>query len=238
MPRVARKRCVRVLFLAVLLAALTGCGAAGYEAKMKEERDRLAAFDAENNVLGQPVEEPTKDSKEKVEDPPSLFYRAPKGMKTEFRRQPKDDGKRDRTYGDLLYVYPRASSTETPITEMLVAVYYDQKDELYKDLLKHPRLQGLQSTTASKTRKVDPVGRDPFNLVEKEAGDMLFYFYQKDAYRAALVFIVDKGKLNDAKEKIGVSLRSLAVGPDASKPWKEYESQKSAKALIQAPAGQ
>jgi hypothetical protein len=230
------KRSLRLFVLVALLVPTTGCGVAGYEAKMKEERDRLTAYDAENNVLGPPLEEPAKDAKEKAEDPPSFFFRPPKGIKTEFRRQPKDEGKRDRKYGDLLYVYPRGS--EGQVAELLVAVYYDPKDELFKNLLKHPSLQGLQSQTTSKTRRIEPVGRDPFNLIEKESGDMLFFFYQKDAYRAALVFLVDKGKLSDVKEKIGLSLRSLGVGPDSARGWKEFEAQKLAKSNVQAPSGQ
>jgi hypothetical protein len=235
MPSTHLMPCARALFLAALPLLITGCGVAGYEAKMKDERDRLAVFDAENAILGSPLEEPTKDSKEKVDDPPSIFFRPPKGIKTEFRRQPKDDGKRDRTYGDLFYIYPRVTGEGT-VSELLLAVYYDAKDELYKDLLKHPRLQGLQSVAASKSRRLEPIGRDPFTVAEKESGDMLFFFYQKDAYRAALVFMADKGKLGELKEKIGVSLRSLAVGPDSARYWKEYEAQKTAKALIQPPA--
>lgn len=231
-------RCGRLLFLTATLVSMAGCGVAGYEAKMKEEKERLAHFDSENSVLGPPMEEPVKDipakgSKEKVEDPPGIFFRAPKGIKPEFRRQPKDEGKRDRTFGDLFYIYPRSTS-DNPITELLLAVYEDPKNEVSKDLLKQlPSLQGLPS----KTRKLEPFGRSPFTLEEKDSGDMLFYFFQKDAYRAALVFRVEKGRLNDVvKDKITTSLRTLAVEPESAKPWNENRAQSLAKNSIQVPA--
>jgi hypothetical protein len=75
---VKRRRSPRWALLVAALAALalSGCGLAEYEKKMEEAEARLKRFDAENNLLGDPLALPTGDAAPSAD----LFLRPPKGV--------------------------------------------------------------------------------------------------------------------------------------------------------------
>ena len=66
---------LRRLSFALLLLALTGCGLADYEKKMREADARVQRFDEENRLLGDPLTLPTDHA-----PPVDVFLRPPRGV--------------------------------------------------------------------------------------------------------------------------------------------------------------
>lgn len=67
---------LRRLPLALLVLALTGCGLADYEKKMRDADARVQRFDEENRLLGDPLALPSGDQAPPVD----VFLRPPRGV--------------------------------------------------------------------------------------------------------------------------------------------------------------
>lgn len=82
----------RFLAVAALVFA-GGCGLADYEKRIDEQKEYLQRFDEENELLGQPLEMPTRTVKDdkglRLETPLPLefFLRPPKGIANKFKAE-------------------------------------------------------------------------------------------------------------------------------------------------------
>lgn len=200
--------CHRLLFAAVLLA-VPACGLSDYEKLMDETQKREQRFREGKTYLDEPVNIPTRKDEEGHDVAlANAFFRPPKGIQSSGEEEPNKlfwRYARRKTGGDFLLLELAFASDNNTFLDDVMRVY--------------PRK--AQSWTPQWTT---PLAFDSWEYDEEQ------YTYSvnvsQTAPKAAIVFIVGKGRAANLHKVMQLSLQSLAVGPDAVKARQRY-TQKS-----------
>ena len=167
----------RLTWLALPALALAGCGISAYEQKMQEAEVRLDRFDAENEVLGDPLAlPPHKDT----EGPPfDVFLRPPRGVASKDKTQP----------GELPYHYPANGGLCTDLY-LTFGNVDEGRDKLEKQI---EAIFGVPPQNWQAIEITHPFGRPaiPFDRVEfadpRAAVNCIVYVHQEPSQPAAAV---------------------------------------------------
>ena len=128
---------LRLLSCLAIVALVSGCGIAAYEAKMFNEQERLKYFDKEEDYLTGPVDRPRdppkKDPNSKEPDLADIFFRPPKGISTKFTEN-------DKPYGPYFQRYQR-TATNCAFLEVSVAALNDMPVEL---VVANPKIKSIK----------------------------------------------------------------------------------------------
>ncbi len=238
----ARRRGALCLSAVLVLGAL-GCGLGDYEQRIDRQKERLKRVDKENQVLGEPLNNPMKPDGSEPLFPFEFFLRPPKDIDSTPMEKPY-------VFGNVqLYAYPSAAQTGKGVAAyVLLAITgmsqgkESNKDtgELTADDFRH-KVRGALLAFARATNADQPVP-DLKNLVKKgpkELGGKLdfdvvsspapaakaakfhweiCFHHNKDASMQAAVIYQMQGEKLD-RSILEMSLGTFALGDDATRKW-------------------
>jgi hypothetical protein len=187
----------RVL-LACALLAVPACGLSDYEKLMQETQKREERFREEKKYLDEPVKIPTRKDKEDHDVAlADAFFRPPKGIQPTGEEEPNKRFWRYR---------PGKSGSEFLQVELAFA----EDNNTFPD-----DVQRIYPRKGQTPQWTPPL---PFDSWEYDEGQYTYTVnVSQTAPKAAVVFIVGKGRAAHLRKVMALSLQSLAVGPDAGK---------------------
>lgn len=213
---------VRRFGLALLLLAVPACGLSDYEARMREAQEREERFREEQKYLDVAVQIPKRKNKDGKDEPvANLFFRPPKGIlpKPEAQarnglsawRYSRGKGGSDFVYVELAFPEDAANFANTVVSN------YTSSDQAT-----HRR----QSITPPEQEK--PLLFDIWESNSGQAGYSINVL-QGSRKPLAVIYHYSKGRSQDVRKAIELSLQSLGVDKEASaarlrynqkSPWK------------------
>jgi hypothetical protein len=233
---------LRAPALAAAALLLGGCGLSDYEAKLASEQKRVDRLDEENMLLGEPLDLPPQKSREATTPlgTPTLdvFFRPPRGINTKYDPTP---------LGELLYRYTRAAPrggarryspgyvdpADNPFLEVDLAVTPEGNWKEFTDKVQQP-FQGMAAAEPIPPLK-EPAGKKrldfqsvAFNDAGNPPATYLVFFHKGQHALVAIVYRVSQSKATDPEvaKTIDVSLKTLAVGPEATQLRQRYGPRK------------
>jgi hypothetical protein len=195
-----RRSCSRLLLLTLALG-VSGCGLSDYESKMLEQQQRVQRWDAENKLLGKPldIKYPEKDAA------PAVFLRAPKEIGTQAPEELRDGWRA---------VYLRQGNTGL-FKSVCVNVYL--RADLENDLLRvfpHPA-----QVPATNRSTQSGVALRQWSWEEGTSAYVVL-LYPATKPTTAVVYEYERGK--NVQEALTLSADTLAVGGEALKQRGEF----------------
>lgn len=204
---------------------------------MRATQEQVERFDAENGVLGDPVEVPTvrkveaKTGKERKEPAVTygFFLRAPRGVRATADPDPEN--------GQAFHYpgigSPRGSQgrvnvavSPTGVTDLYLAFGVDLAP-VWADKVAAAFSHGVGPIQRGK-RDVDVHGEEPRlsfetrDFSDDAGGEWSVNAVTRDGKTVAVVFRIEKGKRPNADKAIEMSLATLAIGPEVEFVKKSY----------------
>ncbi len=197
---------VRRLLLTLCLSMVPACGLSDYEKRMEETQKREERFREENKYLDEPIKIPTQKNKDGQEVPVAeVFYRPPKGT------QATGEAEANKTF----YRYrPAGGGSAFPVVALAFAA--DNSTFLEEVQRVYPR-----TTQAWTPQRTTPL---PFDSWEYDEAPYTYSVNvsQSDP-KVAVVFIFSKGRANELRKIMDLSLQSLAVGSESGAAQRRYK---------------
>jgi hypothetical protein len=214
MPKAPDRLLIRLRHLGVglLLLALPACGLSEYENLMRQAQERDERFREEQQYLAEPVKTPKRKDKEGHDVAvANLFFRPPKGIQSIGTAAPGST---------LLWDFPSRSGSGFAQLQMAFA---EDSKEFATEVLGNYQVAGA---VQQRVRQLNPPGRDPV-IFDTWEFDGTQYGYSVNIPRGsptptAVIYLFARGRHNDLKKPIELSLESLAFGRQASKARENY----------------
>jgi hypothetical protein len=194
------------ILLGCCLLATSACGLSDYEKRMEEAQKREERFREENKYLDEPVKIPTQKNKDGQEVPlAEAFFRPPKGTQSSGEVE-----------GNKLFWRYRPSGSGSTFPVVALAFASDNNTFLEDVMRIYPR-----TTQAWTPQRATPL---PFESWEYDEDQYTYSVnVSQNAPKVAVVFIFGKGRANELRKIMDLSLQSLAVGQEASAAQLRYK---------------
>jgi hypothetical protein len=211
---------LRAALLALLVAGLSGCGLAEYEARMRDTQARLQRFEEEDKLLGAALQVPMRvDEKTKLPVPlVNVFVRAPRGITTLPHKDVRNG---------LLYRYPAAKQgSAAPFTQLEVAYGRGQKKFAEKVINSFGNADREQKSRANKVRSAAGEGTTTFQTLEFVDGATGYSINlvadEKNQNQLAVIYYFKAAQRKAAERAIKLCLEWTGAGPQADKLRKAF----------------
>lgn len=213
---------VRRFSLALLLLAVPACGLSDYEALMREAQERKERFDEEQTYLDAPVQIPKQKNKDGKEEPVAkLFFRPPKGIEAKPQSQPRNNLNiwryaRSKGGSDFAYVELALAEDAKDFGSTVVGSYTTEDQAIHRrQSVAHPELETSML----------------FDVWESKSGQQGYSInvLQGKGKPLAVIYHYNKGRSENVRKAIELSLQSLAIDQKAGaargrynqkSPWK------------------
>ncbi len=196
---------VRRLPLALCLSMVPACGLSEYEKRMEGTQKREERFREENKFLDEPATIPTQKNKEGQEVPAAdVFFRPPKGTQSSGEVE-----------GNKLFWRYRPSGSGGAFPVVALAFASDNSTFLEEVQRVYPR-----SAKAWTPQRTTPL---PFDSWEYDEDPYTYSVnVAQSEPKVAVVFIFGKGRANELRKIMDLSLQSLAVGSESGAAQRRY----------------